>query len=126
MDEKSLKYAESHEWISVDGDVGTVGISNNAQDELGDVVYVEVFEVGEEIEQFEECGSIESVKAVSPIKAPVSGEILEINEKIEDEPGTVNKDPYGDGWLFKMKVKDTAELDKLMDYSKYQEHLENS
>jgi glycine cleavage system H protein len=124
MDEKNLKYAETHEWAYLEGDIVTVGISSHAQEELGDIVFVEVKEVGEEVEQFEELGSIESVKAVSEINAPVSGEITEVNSDLEDEPETVNKDPYGKGWLAKIKISDKSELDKLMDYDKYQEFLE--
>jgi glycine cleavage system H protein len=125
MDEKQLKYAETHEWVHLDGDIATVGISNHAQEELGDVVYVEAKEVGEEVEQFEELGSIESVKAVSEVNAPVSGEVTEFNQDLEDEPETINKDPYGKGWIVKIKISDKSQLDKLMDYDKYMEFIEN-
>ncbi len=126
MDEKKLKYTESHEWVSVDGDVATIGISNHAQEELGDIVYVEVKEVGEEVEQFEEIGSIESVKAVSEMKSPVSGEITEINPELEKEPEKVNKEPYDGGWIVKIKMSNKSELDSLMDFDKYNEFVENS
>ncbi len=125
MDEKQLKYAESHEWVYLEGDIATVGISNHAQEELGDVVYVEAKDIGEEVEQFEELGSIESVKAVSEVNAPVSGEVTEFNQDLEDEPETINKDPYGKGWIVKIKISDKSELDKLMDYDKYKEFIEN-
>ncbi len=126
MDEKKLKYTESHEWVSVDGDVATIGISNHAQEELGDIVYVEVKEVGEEVEQFEEIGSIESVKAVSEMKSPISGEITEINPELEKEPEKVNKEPYDGGWIVKIKMSNKSELDSLMDFDKYNEFVENS
>lgn len=126
MDEKKLKYTESHEWVSVDGDIATIGISNHAQEELGDIVYVEVREAGEEVEQDEEIGSIESVKAVSEFKSPVSGEIMEINPDLEKEPEKVNKEPYEGGWIVKIKLSNKSELDGLMDFDKYNEFVENS
>jgi glycine cleavage system H protein len=126
MDEKKLKYTESHEWVSVDGDVATIGISNHAQEELGDIVYVEVKEVGEEVEQFEEIGSIESVKAVSELKSPISGEISEINSELEKKPEKVNKEPYESGWIVKIKMSNKSELDSLMNFDKYNEFVENS
>ncbi len=123
MDEKILKFAESHEWVHLEGDIAVIGVSEHAQEELGDVVYVESKDVGEVLEQFEEIGSIESVKAVAEIKTPVSGEIVEQNSSLEDSPEKVNSDPYGDGWIVKIKISDESELDKLMTYDKYQEYL---
>lgn len=118
----NLKYAKSDEWISVDGDSGTIGISDFAQNSLSDIVYVELPDVGASIAQGENFGSIESVKAASDLYMPVSGEIIEVNEGLADTPELVNSDPYGKAWLIKIKIKDPGELSKLMDaeaYTKY-------
>ncbi|WP_043319474.1 glycine cleavage system protein GcvH [Microbulbifer sp. HZ11] len=115
-----LKYASSHEWarLEEDGTV-TVGISDHAQDALGDVVYVETPEVGQTVSAGEEAGVVESVKAASDIYAPISGEVIAINEALEDEPETVNSSPYDDGWFFKIKPSDESELEKLLDADAY-------
>ncbi len=115
-----LKYASSHEWarLEEDGTV-TVGISDHAQDSLGDVVYVETPEVGQTLSAGEEAGVVESVKAASDIYAPISGEVIAVNEALEDEPETVNSSPYDDGWFFKIKPSDEGELDKLLDADAY-------
>ena len=115
-----LKYASSHEWarLEEDGTV-TVGISDHAQDALGDVVYVETPEVGQTLSAGEEAGVVESVKAASDIYAPISGEVVAVNEALEDEPETVNSSPYDDGWFFKIKPSDESELDKLLDADAY-------
>ncbi|MBN8430100.1 glycine cleavage system protein GcvH [Microbulbifer salipaludis] len=115
-----LKYASSHEWarLEEDGTV-TVGISDHAQDSLGDVVYVETPEVGQTLSAGEEAGVVESVKAASDIYAPISGEVIAVNEALEDEPETVNSSPYDDGWFFKVKPSDESELDKLLDADAY-------
>ncbi|MCQ3828789.1 glycine cleavage system protein GcvH [Microbulbifer elongatus] len=115
-----LKYASSHEWarLEEDGTV-TVGISDHAQDALGDVVYVETPEVGQTVSAGEEAGVVESVKAASDIYAPISGEVIAVNESLEDEPETVNSSPYDDGWFFKIKPSDESELDKLLDADAY-------
>ncbi|WP_428820091.1 glycine cleavage system protein GcvH [Microbulbifer sp. MCCC 1A16149] len=115
-----LKYASSHEWarLEEDGTV-TVGISDHAQDALGDVVYVETPEVGQTLNAGEEAGVVESVKAASDIYSPISGEVIAINEALEDEPETVNSSPYDDGWFFKVKPSDESELDKLLDAEAY-------
>ncbi|WP_078085511.1 glycine cleavage system protein GcvH [Microbulbifer mangrovi] len=115
-----LKYASSHEWarLEEDGTV-TVGISDHAQEALGDVVYVETPEVGQTLTAGEEAGVVESVKAASDIYAPISGEVVAINEALEDEPETVNSSPYDDGWFFKVKPSDESELDKLLDAEAY-------
>ncbi|MCK7596425.1 glycine cleavage system protein GcvH [Microbulbifer sp. CAU 1566] len=120
-----LKYASSHEWarLEEDGTV-TVGISDHAQDALGDVVYVETPEVGTTLSAGEEAGVVESVKAASDIYAPISGEVIAINEALEDEPETVNSSPYDDGWFFKIKPSDESELDKLMDAEAYKAESE--
>ncbi|AQQ66626.1 glycine cleavage system protein GcvH [Microbulbifer agarilyticus] len=120
-----LKYASSHEWarLEEDGTV-TVGISDHAQEALGDVVYVETPEVGQTLSAGEEAGVVESVKAASDIYAPISGEVVAINEALEDEPETVNSSPYDDGWFFKVKPSDEGELEKLLDADAYKAESE--
>ena len=121
-----LGYATTHEWAKQDEEgLIVVGISDHAQDALGDIVYVELPEVGQQIVAGEEAGVVESVKAASDIYAPVSGAVEEINEALEDSPETVNQDPYGDGWFFKLKVTDERELDDLLDADAYQELCES-
>jgi len=120
-----LGYAATHEWAKQDEEgLIVVGISDHAQDALGDIVYVELPEVGQQIVAGEEAGVVESVKAASDIYAPVSGAVEEINDVLEDSPETVNQDPYGDGWFFKLKVTDERELDDLLDADSYQELCE--
>lgn len=121
---ENLKYSEDHEWIKVDGDVAYVGITDFAQSELGDIVYVEVETVGETIEQGEVFGTVEAVKTVSDLMMPVTAEIVEFNEALEDEPELINKDPYGDGWIIKVKVSDASQLDDLMDAAGYKAMIE--
>jgi glycine cleavage system H protein len=118
---KDLKYAETHEWVRLEGDVATVGISDYAQGELGDIVFVELPETGSEVAQGDSCGTIEAVKTVSDFNAPVSGEIIEVNEAVEEEPTLVNSDCYGQGWLIKIRVSDKGGLDELMDAEAYSE-----
>ena len=118
-----LKYTKEHEWIRLDGDVATIGISDHAQSELGDIVYVEVETVGDTIEADAVFGTVEAVKTTSDLYMPVTGEVLEFNEKLEDEPELVNTDPYGDGWIVKVKVANIADLDKLLDAAAYQSEL---
>ena len=120
-----LKYASSHEWarLEEDGTV-TIGISDHAQEALGDVVFVELPEVGDSLAAGDEAGVVESVKAASDLYAPVGGEVLEINGVLEDEPETVNSDPYNDGWFFRLQPSDTAELDKLLAADDYAAHCE--
>ena len=121
-----LGYAATHEWAKQDEEgLIVVGISDHAQDALGDIVYVELPEVGQQIVAGEEAGVVESVKAASDIYAPASGAVEEINEALEDSPETVNQDPYGDGWFFKLKVTDERELDDLLDADAYQELCES-
>ena len=115
-----LKYAPSHEWVRDEGDgTFTVGISEHAQELLGDMVFVELPEVGDEVDAGEDCAVAESVKAASDIYAPISGEIVAINEELEDAPETVNNDAYGDGWLFRIKASDESELENLLDAEGY-------
>jgi len=116
----NLKYTKDHEWVSVDGDIATVGITDFAQGELGDIVFVEIETVGETIDKEEIFGSIEAVKTVSDLFMPVSGEITEMNDEIESSPELVNNDPYGKGWMIKVKVSDPSELDSLLDADAYQ------
>ena len=121
---ENLKYSKDHEWIMVDGDKATVGITEFAQDELGEIVYVDVTTEGETIDKNEVFGSIEAVKTVSDLMMPVKGEVLEFNEKLEDTPELVNSDPYGDGWIIKISIDDVAELDDLLDAATYKEFIE--
>jgi len=116
-----LKYTKDHEWIKTDGDVATVGITDFAQNELGDIVYIEVNTVGETLEQEETFGTIEAVKTVSDLFMPVSGEVIEFNEELEGSPDVVNQDPYGNGWIVKIKLSDPSEIDALLDAEKYKE-----
>ena len=115
-----LRYLESHEWVRDEGDgTATVGITDHAQDSLGDVVFVELPEVGAEITAGDESGVVESVKAASDIYAPVSGEVIAVNEQLEDQPELVNEAPYGDGWFYKVKMSHPAELDDMLDADGY-------
>jgi glycine cleavage system H protein len=115
-----LRYTKDHEWLRLDGDIATVGITPFAQEKLGDLVFVELPGVGAKLERAAVAATVESVKAAAEVYAPVSGEIVEVNEKVTGEPGLVNSAPTGDGWLFKMKVADMAELDSLLDEQAYQ------
>ena len=117
----NLKYTKDHEWISVDGDIATVGITHFAQGELGDIVYVEVETLDETLERGEVFGTVEAVKTVSDLFMPLSGEIVEFNEALESEPEKVNSDPYGDGWMIKIKISNIDELDDLINDAGYKE-----
>ncbi len=116
-----LKYSKEHEWVATEGSVATVGITDYAQDQLGEIVYVELPAVGDKISKDDPFGVVESVKAVSDIYAPLSGTVIEINEDLPESPEVVNEDPYGDGWLIKVKISDAAELDDLLDNEEYEE-----
>ncbi len=116
---KDLLYTEEHEWVSVEEDVATIGITDYAQGELGDVVFVELPAVGAEVKQMESFGTIEAVKAVSDLFAPVSGQVVEINEALADQPELVNKDPYVDGWMIKIKISDLSEVESLLKADAY-------
>ena len=116
-----LKYTKDHEWISLDGDIATVGITDFAQRELGDIVYVEVETIGETLNADEVFGTVEAVKTVSDLFLPVSGEIIEFNESLEDTPEEVNLDPYSNGWMIKMKVSNIDDLSALLNAEQYQE-----
>ena len=119
-----LKYTEEHEWVLVEDDIVTIGITDFAQEQLGDVVFVELPEVGDDLEAGKSFGVVESVKAVSDIYAPVSGEVVEINDELPNEPEIINSSPYDDGWLVRLKLTDPSELDELMDADAYQEFIE--
>ena len=118
---ENLKYTKDHEWISVEGDIATVGITSFAQGELGDIVYVDIETVDETFDKDEVFGSVEAVKTVSDLFMPLSGEIIEFNEALEDAPEKVNSDPYGDGWMIKIKMSNNLETDNLLDAAAYKE-----
>ena len=119
----ALKYSKDHEWVRTEGDVATVGISDYAQEQLGDVVYVELPEVGRTVAQSEEAAVVESVKAASEVYAPVSGEVVEVNQALEDDPALVNGDATGEGWFLKLRLSAPGELDGLMDEAAYAEYV---
>jgi len=116
---EDLHYTESHEWIRIEGDTAVVGITDYAQDALTDVVWVELAEVGAKVGAMEPCASVESVKSVSEIYAPVAGEIVESNEALEDSPESINQDPYGEGWIFTLSMEDTSQVEGLLDAATY-------
>jgi glycine cleavage system H protein len=116
---ENLKYTSDHEWISIDGDTATVGITDFAQNELGDIVFVEIETEGETLDKEEVFGSVEAVKTVSDLFMPMSGEIVELNSVLETEPEAVNSDPYGKGWMIKIKLSDPSEVDSLLSASEY-------
>ncbi|HEX8410062.1 MAG TPA: glycine cleavage system protein GcvH [Thermoanaerobaculia bacterium] len=118
------RYAKSHEYVHVEGDVATIGITDYAQKELGDVVFVELPQVGSALDAADELGSIESVKAVSELFSPVSGEVVEINEALAENPALVNTDPWGDGWMIRIRMSDPTEVDELMTAEEYDEYIE--
>ena len=117
----NLKYTKDHEWVSLEGDVATVGITHFAQKELGDIVYVEVETLGQTLEKDEVFGTVEAVKTVSDLFLPLSGEIIEFNEALESKPEIVNSDPYGQGWMIKIKISNSAEIDSLLSSESYKE-----
>ncbi len=118
-----LRYSSEHEWVRVDGDAGTIGITDYAQDQLGDIVYLDLPAVGASIAQFEKMGEIESVKAVSDLYSPVGGEVVGVNREAVDAPELINSEPYGRGWLIKVRLADAGELDKLLSAQAYDEHI---
>lgn len=122
----TVKYSEDHEWIKVEGDIATVGITQHAQDALGDVVFVELPEVGKTYAQKDTAGVVESVKAAADVYMPVSGEIVEINQALADEPSLANSDPMGAGWFFKVKLSDASQLDALLDATAYDDLLKSA
>ncbi len=118
-----LKYTESHQWARIEGEVATIGVTDYAQDQMGDLVYVELPEVGDDVTAGAPFGQMESVKAVSDVNSPVSGEVVEINEPLVDEPETVNREPYGAGWMIKVNISDPSEVGSLLDSAAYQSFL---
>ena len=123
--DSSCKYDEEHEWIRVEGDEGVIGISDYAQDQLSDVVYVELPEVGDKFDRGDILAVVESVKAASDVYMPVSGEVLEVNDALEDSPELVNQDPYGEAWFVRITIADPSELDDLLDADAYEAFLES-
>ncbi len=118
---QELKYTKDHEWVKIEGDTATIGVTDFAQGELGDIVYVEVETIDESLEKEEVFGTVEAVKTVSDLFMPVSGEIIEFNDSLEDEPEKVNDDPYGKGWMIKVKLSDPSEVDELLSAEEYKE-----
>ncbi|TVR95813.1 MAG: glycine cleavage system protein GcvH [Rhodospirillales bacterium] len=121
----TTRYTREHEWIRIDGDTATVGITDFAQEQLGDVVFVELPEIGRQVSKGDEAAVVESVKAASEVYAPASGEVTAVNEALADEPALVNSAPNGDGWFFKMRLANPAELDDLMDAAAYKDHVDS-
>ena len=119
-----LKFTEDHEWVRVEGETGTVGISDYAQEQLGDVVFVELPDIGKTIAKGDEAAVVESVKAASEVYAPIEGEVTQVNEALNDNPGLINSDAQGDGWFLKIKVTDASQLDALMDEAAYKTYVE--
>jgi glycine cleavage system H protein len=118
-----LKYTKEHEWVRVAGEVATIGITDYAQGELGDIVFIELPDIGSEVKQMGRFGTVEAVKAVSDLFSPLSGQVVDINKALEDDPMVVNRDPYGDGWIIKVKVSSTAEVAQLMGADEYKQLL---
>ena len=121
-----LKYSEQHEWLSLDGDVGTIGVTDYAQSQLGDIVFVELPQVGDVLEKGQSFGTIEAVKTVEELYTPIAGEVLEINDTLEDDAEQVNSDPYSDGWMIKVRLSDTADLDTMLSAEDYEELIEDA
>jgi glycine cleavage system H protein len=125
MNPEYLKYSEEHEWLRMEGDTVVIGITHFAQDSLGDVVFVELPEVGSDVKQFEKMGEIESVKAVSDLYSPVGGKVIEVNESLTDSPELVNDSPYEGGWMLKVEMADSSEIERLMSSSEYDALVES-
>ncbi len=123
MDLKNYKFTKDHEWVNLEGETASIGVSDYAQKEMGDVVYIELPETGSTFTKGDACSNIESVKAVNDIFTPVSGEVVEVNTSLEDAPENVNKDPYGSGWILKIKISNPDELNELLDSAQYEEYL---
>lgn len=117
-----LLYSKEHEWVLLEDNVATIGITDHAQDELGDITFVELPADGMDVSSNEEVGTLESVKAASPVYSPIAGNIIEVNTELEDEPGAINSDPYGAGWIFKMEIEEDVDISELMDPDAYEEY----
>lgn len=120
---ENLKYTDKHEWITLDGDIATIGITDFAQSELGDIVFVDIDTEGETLDADDIFGTVEAVKTVSDLFLPIAGEVIEINPDLDDQPELINNDPYGEGWIIKVKVSDPAEFDTLLDAAGYKESI---
>ena len=120
---ENLRYSDTHEWVRLDGARATIGITDHAQEQLGEIVYIELPSIGDKVSKDDPFGVVESVKAVSDIYAPVTGTVLEVNEDLAETPEAVNEDPYGDGWLIKVRISDPADLDDLMDNEEYEQMI---
>jgi glycine cleavage system H protein len=123
---ENLRYSKDHEWVLVDGDTATIGITDYAQQSLGDVVYIDMPRVGDSFDTHESFGSVESVKAVSEIFTPLAGEIVEVNDGLNDAPESVNSDPYGAGWMIKIRMKNSGEADRMLSSEEYEEYLNSN
>ena len=121
---KDLKYSKDHEWLKIEGDIAYIGITSFAQAELGDIVFVDIDTEGDELEQEEVFGTVEAVKTVSDLFMPIKGQVLEFNKDLEDKPELINKDPYGSGWIIKITISDSSELDALLDFNSYKKLIE--
>lgn len=119
----TIYFTEDHEWIRVEGDIGTIGITDHAQDQLGDITFVELPEVGDDVEQGDEACAVESVKAAGEVKAPADGEVTEVNDNLEDDAALLNTSPEDEGWIFKIKIADASQLDTLMDEAAYRDFI---
>lgn len=122
----TVKYTEAHEWMRIEGDIGTVGITDHAQEQLGDLVFIELPEIGKSLAQGDEAAVVESVKAASEVYSPVTGEVTEVNEALNENPALANSDSAGEGWFFKIRIADPAQLESLMDEASYQELLKET
>jgi len=122
---ENLLYTEDHEWVKVDGDFAFIGVTDYAQNELGDIVFVEVETVDEDLDKGDAFGTIEAVKTVSDLFMPISGTVVEFNENLESDPESINKDPFGEGWIVKIKVADSSQLDELLDHTAYSKNIED-
>ena len=118
-----LRYTADHEWVKIDGDIATIGVTDYAQGELGDIVFVEVDTLGEELSAEEVFGTIEAVKTVSDLILPISGEVIEFNESLDEDPALINSDPFGEGWIIKLKVSDVSDIESLMDADSYKNSI---
>lgn len=122
----TIKFTKEHEWLRIDGDTGTVGITEHAQEQLGDLVFIELPEIGKKVAQGDEAAVVESVKAATEVYSPVAGEVVEVNEALTDDPAKVNADAMGDGWFFKIRIADAGEVDSLLDETAYQKLVDES